>query len=119
MILSHMRTDYKKNLSEKDKCFFWEVMKIAYIIDFVEFLDCSKNYLYMRKRVNVFNASLFFLLLPKSSSILLFQVYLPSQMLPLVLRLYLPQLLIQLIDELILLELQILLVLLCLIVDVL
>lgn len=43
MILDYIQTDYKKNLSEKDKCFFWEVMKIAYIVDLMEFSDFQKR----------------------------------------------------------------------------
>ena len=50
MILSHMWTDYKKNLSEKDKCFFWEVMKIAYIVDLTEFSYCSEGIIYIREK---------------------------------------------------------------------
>lgn len=43
MILAYMRTDYKENLSEKDKCFFREVIKNAYIVDFIKFSHFQKN----------------------------------------------------------------------------
>ncbi len=62
MILDYLQTDYKENLSEKDNCFFREVMKIAYIVDLMESLDCQKHKkipLHLeKKRVSAIHASL-------------------------------------------------------------